>query len=419
MAIYILGREVGSAADSMEFIRTYKEQMLGETSAPIRYIFAEIPGQQEWNDCRSAGIGANQLVGMHQYLADNWSLELSVKVEEKLEDLKNVLQCTEVSYRDTEIWLIKDGYVIASILLDEKDKDYLWAICYYSYAKLLRMEVYTDGIVYMNSYVTATSEQGLYAKLAKRTFYKKDGSVAYDQIFEGEREWFLFPDGRLCTKPQMMEEFIEKLNLSEQDIVLLDDFVPNGFLRAVFMFGKAARLIALARVGHGSETIGNDEEVSSKGYYYDWFPYTEMLDTMVVSTEGQKKLLLEELEVHHCNIPNIKVVPIDGEFVSVELNEASDEMLRETIGDTWDESDDAGFVLSWDFKGKVDGFCMCDEFGTKLYETRNMERRCFLLKGWKKDKGFILKAYVDTAKGKVTIAESGRITNTGNDCGSA
>lgn len=419
MAIYMLGHSFEYISSNMDYIQTYKKQMPEEAFASSKYIFTEMIDREIINHYKKAGISEEQLICIHQYLTDNYTLQLSMKASDKLEELKNSLHYTAVDYHDKEIWLIKKGYVVATILLGEEDKESFWGIRYFESAKLIRMEIYTDRIIYVDSYVTATSEQGLYAKLAKRTFYKKDGSVAYDQIFEGEREWFLFPDGRLCTKPQMMEEFIEKLNLSEQDIVLLDDFVPNGLLRAVFMFGKAARLVALARVGHGSETIGNDEEVSSKGYYYDWFPYTEMLDTMVVSTEGQKKLLLEELEVYHCNIPNIKVVPIDGEFISVELNEASDEMLRETIGDTRDESDDAGFVLSWDFKGRADGFCMCDEFGTKLYETRNMERRCFLLKRWKKDKGFILKAYADTAKGKVTIAESEWIANTGNDCGSA
>ncbi|MCI8712107.1 MAG: hypothetical protein HFH23_07475 [Ruminococcus sp.] len=392
MAIYILGRKIGRAVDSMEFIRAYKEPVLGETSAPIKYVITEISKQQEWEACRNAGIGANQLVGMHQGLTENWSVELTVKVEEKLEKLKQVLHCTEVSYHDTEIWLIKDGYVIASILLDEKDKDYLWAICYFGYAKLLRMEVYTDGIVYMNSYITATSEQGLYAKLAKRTFYNKDGSVAYDQIFEGEREWFLFPDGRLCTKSQMVEEFIKKLNLSGQDVVLLDGLAPDVLLRAVFMFGKAARLVALAHVGHVFEAMGNDGEMPLKGYYYDWLPYTEMLDTIVVPTEEQKKALLEELEAYHCNIPNVKVAPIDGEFISVGAV----------------KSPDGNLVLSWNFKGKPDGFLVCGESGVRIGETRSVGQSCFLLKKYEKKGGFVVKAYVDTAKGKMTIAESER-----------
>lgn len=390
MAIYILGREIRHAKDSVEFVRKYKEQMLGEAFAPIKYMFVEIPEQKEVNDNRSAGIDVKQLVGMHQYLMGNRTLELSIKAEEKLEELKGILHCTDVSYRDTEIWLIKDGYVIASMLLDEEDKDFIRAICYFSYAKLLRMEVYTDGIAYMNSYITATSKQGLYAKLAKRTFYNKDGSVACDQIFEGDKEWFLFPDGRLCTKLQMMEEFIEKLNLSEEDVVLLDDSVPNGLLRAVFMFGKAARLVALVHANHDYVKEEEEEEIFWKSHYTWWLPYTEILDTVVVSTKEQKESLLKELKRYHCNVPDIKVAPIEGEFDSVVLCELEDGEL----------------TLSWKFLGKANGFWIYDKFGTRVCEIRNMNQQCFLIKEYQKENGFVIRAFVDTAKGKSAVAES-------------
>jgi len=392
LTIYIFSQSLGYISSNSDYKQACIEQILRASFCSNKYICTRMIGQKEINNYKRVGIGAEQLVGIPQYFTDNQSLESSVKAEEKLEELKNILQCTEVSYRDSEIWLIKDGYVIASILLDETDKNYLWAVCYYSCAKLLRMEVYTDGISYMNSYITATSEQGLYAKITKRTFYNKDGSVAYDQIFEGEKEWFLFPDGRLCTKSQMMEEFIRTLNLSEDDVILLDESVPNELLRAVFMFGKVARLVALVRVNNGSADGGENEMVFSRGSYYDWFPYMEMLDTIVVSTEEQKKDLLEELETYHYNIPIIKVAPIEGEFVSAGVV----------------KSPDGNLVLSWEFKGKPDGILIYNELGTWIGETRNVEQSCFLLKGYEKKDGFILKAYIDTARGKTTIAESER-----------
>lgn len=390
MAVYILSQKIENILNGIIYMQKYKEQMFGKTSAPIRYIFTEVPKKTKMDDYRKMGIDAEQLVNVYQYLANNHSLTCSVKTEDKLEELRNILHYTSENRLDSEIQLIKEGYVIATIILDRTNKEYLWGILYYSYTKLLRMEVYMDGIVYANSYVTAKSEHGIYAKLAKRTFYGKDGSVSYDQIFEGEKEWFLFSDGRIYTKPQMMEELIKKLKLSEEDIVFLDDSVPDRILRAAFMFGKAARLIALANVSNDSINGENNETIFPSGYYYDWFPYTEMLDTIVVSTEEQRMFLLEELEMYHCNIPNIKVAPINGIFTFVTLY----------------ESYGGNLALSWDFRGKADGFLIYDGFGTKVCETRNIHQHYFLIKGYEKKTKFILKAFIDTAKGKIMIAES-------------
>lgn len=393
MAIYIFGQSMEYILENEDCMQKYKMQMSEKAFVSSKYIFMEVMEHRKINYYSKIGIATEQLICIYQYLTDNHTLQLSMKVLDKLEELKSSLHYTEVDYRDKEILLIKERYVIAAILLDEKDEECFWGIRYFESAKLIRMEIYTDRILYVNSYITATSEQGLYAKLSKRTFYNKDGSVAYEQIFEGKKEWFLFPDGRLCTKSQMMEEFIKTLNLSEEDVILLDNLVPNELLRSVFMFGKTARLVALARVRNSSKDAGNNEVAFLSGGYYDWFPYMEMLDTIIVSTEEWKKALLEELTTYRCNIPDIKVDPINGKFTFAILYESYDDNL----------------ALSWKFSGKTDGFLICDEFGVEICEIRNMHQHYFLIKGYEKKTKFILKAFMDTMKGKMVTAESEEI----------
>lgn len=382
VSIYIFNQDIGRVTDNADHMRIYLEQTSGETSTSFRYIFLEIPEQKEINKYTKAGIDEGQLVSMYRYLTDNYALKPSIKTEKKLEELKESLHYTAISRHESEIWLVKDGFVIATILLDKENKDYFWGICYFSYTKLIRMEVYTDRIVFGNSYITATSENGLYAKLAKRTFYNHDGSVAYDQIFEGEEESFLFPDGRVYNKSEFVSEFIKKLDFLEQDVILLDDSVPNEFIQAIFKFGKKACIVVMM----GSNKCDLTEE---KDYYY-WFQYSEALDAMIVPTEDQKTMLVKELKKYHCSIPDIRVFPMEGEFIFTVLN----------------ESYDGNLALSWTFTGKPDGFLIYDEFGTQIYETRNTYQHYFLIKGYEKKTGFVLKAFSDTIKGKVVIAES-------------
>lgn len=391
MSIYIFSQGIGCKIDSIDYIRIYKKCLLNDAYDSIKYIFAEVADRKEIDNYSKIGIKTGQLVNMYQFFTDNRTLELSIKTEDKLKELKDILHYTKVTYHEYEIQLVKEGYVIATIFLDKKDNGCFWGICYFSYTKLLRMEIYTDGIMYTNFYITAKSEGGLYAKLVRRSFYNCDGSVAYDQLLEEGKEYFLFPDGRFYNKQEFIDEFIKKLNLSKQDTIFLDYSIPNEFLQAVFKFGKAARIVALAPAKGGGKY--KCDSLKNENLCYFWFPYSEALSAMIVSTEEQKKMLVKELKEYHCNVPDIRVVPIEGEFENTVLY----------------ESYDGNLALSWTFNGKLDGFWIYDGFGRQIYETRNIYQHYFLIKGYEKETGFVLKAFADTTKGKVVIAESKQI----------
>lgn len=73
-------------------------------------------------------------------------------------------------------------------------------------------------------------------------------------------------------------------------------------------------------------------------------------------------------------------------------------VLRESYG--------GNLALSWSYKGNTDGFLIYDVNGILVAETDNIHQHYFLIKGYDKKSGFIIKAYVETLKGKLVIAES-------------
>lgn len=387
MSLYILGQLKDYMHADMDYMQTYKQKILKDISQQVKYIYTDIPEQKDIEFYNKAGIGVEQIISMYQYFVEPFFLYFSNDVKDKLEELKSSLSYTSAIYLDTEIKLCKDGFVIASILLNKYDKNYFWGICYFSYTKLLRMEVYIGGVAYVNYYVTEKSPNGFYAKLVRRSFYYSKGVVAFDQVFEDKKERYLFHDGRSYTKSQLILEFVKRLNLSKQDIVLLDGSVNNELMRAVFTFGRAAQIIALI---HTRQSL-----IKSENPFYYWFPYIEMLDIAVVGSVQQKEKLIQELEKYNCKIPDIKTISIDGEFTSA----------------VFSESYNGNIALSWEFKGKVDGFWLYDQFDEENYEIKNMHQHYFLIKKHKdinvkeRGEGYVLKAYVYTSKGKQMIAE--------------
>lgn len=138
-----------------------------------------------------------------------------------------------------------------------------------------------------------------------------DGSAAYDQIFEGEKEWYLFPDGKRYTKPQFLAAFMSKLNLTRQDTVMLDRSARFDLLQPVFQSKGQARLIFIMHARHfykKGEDFGN---LINTEYYY-CFKYSGAIDTIVVSTKKQKEELVEKLTEYQCSVPEIAVIPAGG-----------------------------------------------------------------------------------------------------------
>jgi len=73
------------------------------------------------------------------------------------------------------------------------------------------------------------------------------------------------------------------------------------------------------------------------------------------------------------------------------------------------ESYGGNLALSWSFKGKTDGFWIYDESGKLICETRNEHQHYYLIKESKKERSFVVKAFVNTLIGKVAIAETEQI----------
>lgn len=214
MAVYIFNLQVGYVISGVDHAQGYRASLLKDFPHPVKYIFINAPSSRDINLYMHLGISVEQMLSMHQCFLDNCTLESAENAKDKAVELKERLHCSNISYLDEEIRIINDGDVVAAILLDKENPKNFFEILYFCQAKLVRTEFYTKGITYTNYYVTAQSDNRLYAKVVRRTFYNKNGTVAYEQIWKVDEEQYVFPDGKKYTKAQFLVEFVKKLNLS-------------------------------------------------------------------------------------------------------------------------------------------------------------------------------------------------------------
>jgi len=312
VAIYVFSLLVGYAPNGVDYAQGYRAGILRKFPYPVHYIFAEIPRRHDIDFYKGIGIREEEMLSMHHYFLNHSALQLTVKVKDKLEELEEALQITDIVYRGMEIQLMRNGSVAAAMVPASGNQDYLLEIHYFNQSKLIRTEVYTDGLAYADCFVTAESERGPYAKRTRRIYYHRDGSVAYEQIFEDEKFQYLFPDGRILTRSEFIAEFVRKLNLSKEDTVLIDRFAQFDYVQPLFQRGQKAKMIAVMHAGHYFEEGESAYTVNFNQDYNYLMRYTGMIDGIVVSTQQQKEELTEKLLEYGRSVPDIRVIPAGG-----------------------------------------------------------------------------------------------------------
>ncbi len=312
VAIYVWSLLVGCSPNGVDYAQGYRAGSLRKQPCPVRYVFAELPEMRDIRFYAGLGIRLEEMLSMYHTFLDQPALGLSVKLGDKLADLQRSLGSTDVEYRDAEVRLWKDGRVSAVLLFDQEEPEALRMIHFFHQGKLIRTEHYTDHMAYVDYYVTAQSERGLYAKKTRRAFCHGNGTVAYEQIFEGERSWYLFPDGRALTKSEFFAEFVKRLQLSKEDVVLIDRFAQLDYVQPLFQEKGLDRVIAVMHAGHYFEKGESSYTVNFNQDYNYLFKYSGMLDAIVVSTWQQKEDLEGKLGEYLCAIPDIVVIPAGG-----------------------------------------------------------------------------------------------------------
>lgn len=109
-----------------------------------------------------------------------------------------------------------------------------------------------------------------------------------------------------------------------------------------------------------------------------------------------KKCLIETMQAFFRK--DVGRIPIPEQFYTIENSAVRSVSLNRSYG--------GNMALSWDFQGEAEGVLIYDTAGTLLGNIHDLHQHYFLLRGQEEEKGFILRAYTETLKGKLVLVES-------------
>lgn len=264
MSIYVFSLLSGFTLGGMDYAQGARHKYLKKTSHPVKYIYTNIPTSYSLHQYSQTGIQPKDVISAHFCMAGNGEIGTDNITEHE----------------------------------------------YYSNGLLVAKDYYSNRLLYTDYFF---SDETIKNQLVRRSFKYADRTVAYDIIYDKNRhEKYIFPSGRCLTKQEFLCEFIKKLNLTERDIVLIDRGGHSEFAQPLFTHANNAKIITFLHAGHYAEKGEASEYLYFNYEYYYWLNYSDKINTIIVSTEEQKKELIQKMKEHHCHIPTIKNIPANG-----------------------------------------------------------------------------------------------------------
>ena len=305
MTIYNINLGIGWASSGIEYSQAYRAGIFRSLDLPSKFIFTDmILGDNIQHLTANIGFNDEEVIWLYNYFTDIKIAPTSVTVDDVLAYFEGVESHRERNGKVERIFFSDEDKFITCYLVDE-GKDFVQHVEYVYAGKLIRKD-YFSYKRYCTEYFAPKDNV---ATLYQRTFYNEDGTPAYEMFMnQGTEEVYRFKDRILYGKPALIRYFMQTLQLSKSDLVILDR--ETGIGQVVFEEAQAAHLAVVVHAEHYSENATNDDYILWNNYYDYQFTNADKVDFFIVSTDRQNEVLQEQFAKYTQHQPKVVTIPV-------------------------------------------------------------------------------------------------------------
>lgn len=311
MSVYVFNLLVGFSPNGIDNGQGYREKMFDQIGLDSKYVFTEFPDMRDIMLYKNVGIPVDKMINPHLKLTGRDCFNFTDNTESMIQRIQADMNVSEMVRLENSIQFWNNGYLMCEIYTLPFDQTHFYKVLYFKENCLLKKEFYSGGLVYSDYYITAKNENGsLYAKLVKRSFYKENGEVCFEQIGDD----YLLNNGEKLNHYDMLDLFFDMLKLSKKDTFILDRAFDLRFNHVILEKRLPCKIICVIHSGHYFEPNQSPYALFLNFEYYFWFKYSKYIDSFVVSTESQKSDLINVLTKYKYDIPRINVIPVGAVY---------------------------------------------------------------------------------------------------------
>lgn len=304
MTVYNINLGIGWASSGVEYAQAYRAQLLRRKGVDAKFIFTDFFGQDTLADLtRNIGFEDKEIIWLYTFFTDQKIAPISYRLDQLREDVAGNITREE---RDGKIvrFFYEEQDLFLTAYLRQEDQDLVHRVEYVSRGMLIRKDFFT----YMRSFSEYYTPRDNRAHLYLRRYFNEDGSVAYEEVIDGENSVYRMPDAILSSKDEWIAYFMQQLQLTAKDIVILDRATGTG--QAVFANKGPARLGVVIHAEHYSPNSLTDQTILWNNFYDYQFVHADSVDFFITSTQRQKEVLEEQFARYVGKVPRVLDIPV-------------------------------------------------------------------------------------------------------------
>ena len=301
--IYNFNLGIGWASSGVEYAQSYRAAMLRNIGADAKFIFTDMfPVENIEHYTKNIGFLDSEILWLYTFFTD---FKIS-PVTYTLSDLKKTLQYDEYSYtRNGKIGkIVFSGNDFYTIYFVDEQSDKVHRVEIVSNGCLIRKDYFTYGRIYSEYYAPLDKKAHMYL----RRFFNEDGTVAYEEINDDDKVFYQFKDQLLCSKEELVAYMVSRLNLTKNDIVIIDR--TTGIGQAILRNVGEAKVGIVIHADHFSEGSTDEDYVLWNNFYEYSFAMNQHIDFYITATDEQKKLVESQFKKYMGVSPVVYTIPV-------------------------------------------------------------------------------------------------------------
>lgn len=302
--IYNFNLGIGWASSGVEYAQVYRARMFRDIGLDAKFVFMDMfPRDNIEHMTKNIGFLDSEIIWLYTFFTDCKIAPVSYT----LGQLESTFDGSSFTFsREGKIakYVFTESNTFYTAYMVDETSDLVHRVEMVSNGCLIRKDYYTYCRIYSEYYAPLDNTAHLY----QRRFFNEDGTVAYEEITDNDVVMYRFPDRIICSKAELVGYMVKRLNLTEQDVVILDR--ETGIGPAIMQNAAPAKIGVIIHADHFSENSTDDRNILWNNYYEYAFSQYKNIDFYVTATDDQNRLLREQFKKYVKAEPNVVTIPV-------------------------------------------------------------------------------------------------------------
>ncbi|HEN2274319.1 TPA: accessory Sec system glycosyltransferase GtfA [Streptococcus agalactiae] len=304
MVVYNLNRGIGWASSGVEYAQAYRSEVFRKLGVEAKFIFTDMFQNENIEHLtRNIGFEDNEIIWLYTFFTDLTIAATSYSLQQLKESFSLPIDRTEKNGKIISFFF-KGSSIVVTVMLNDESSNIVQRVEYLMGGKLVRKDYYSYTKMFSEYYAPEDTGPCLY----QRTFYNEDGSVAYEENVDGENSIFKFKETILYSKEELVGYMLEKLQLTNSDLILLDR--STGIGQAVLRNKGNAKVAVVVHAEHYNVSATDETTILWNNYYDYQFSNADSIDAFITSTETQTKTLIDQFKKYLNIEPVVYTIPV-------------------------------------------------------------------------------------------------------------